>query len=251
MAQYQITVNFQSPLDFEKKAFGPCRRTTVEWSHLKQEYRARDVICVPYERLALDTRVDDEIAGICSTKKFSRGRLTIDNSNHPRQRCVVVVLESPHFHEYRQDDRHTLTPVAPLNNPTSRGKFEGQIRRIIAKVISGAKGTVDVVLCNPVPLQASLAHMMETEYQESVQGLVRNFVWSALFHDQYDVDFCSRLDSYGPRAVINACTSSPKKKVQGVLNEWVKGLKPGAVRLWDCSAHPSVWDGSTSVTQIK
>jgi hypothetical protein len=199
---------------------------------------------------ALDKHVKDEIAGWWQGGRFHAARTLIDEKTCPAPGCIVIVLESPHFYEYRSTPDGECEPLAPLNKPESRTRFNGHIERLVSKIRANSRSQTDIVLCNPVPLQASLAHLMKAEVQESVQGLVRNCVWVALYQDGYELDFLNRLEFYEPQAVINACTYYPKKKVGTTLAEWASGSGSKKVTLWNCNDHPSVWEGSTKITRV-
>lgn len=250
MTTYHIDFKFESPLERQQWVSLPFKRNTLQWSNIEGAYRNGNSITIPQTRFSLDKQVKDEIAGWWQGGSFHAARTLIAEKTCPSPGCIVVVLESPHFHEYGFASNGEWKPLAPLNKPGSRTRFDEHIGRLVSKIRPNTRPRADIVLCNPVPLQASLAHLMKAEVQESVQGLVRNCVWVALYQGEYELDFLNRLECYEPQAVINACTSYPKKKVGMTLAEWTSGSGSKKVALWNCTEHPSVWNSSTDISRV-
>jgi hypothetical protein len=246
---YRICLEFESPLNQQWVSPESLNKTTAQWSRIEKLYRRGNSIYIPRTLFALDKRVKDEIAGSWQDGSFRPARALIEEKTRPAAGCIVVVMESPHFYEYRLASDMTLEPLAPLNKPESRDKFDEHIKRLVPEILTNSQSRTHIVLCNPVPLQTSLAHLMKAEFQESVQGLVRNCVWVALYQDEYEYDFLNRLEFYEPQAVINACTSNLKGKVGKTLAAWASLPSSKEVALWTCNKHPSVWNGSTKITR--
>ena len=136
-------------------------------------------------------------------------------------RTVLLLLESPHIHEYGCDtESGSMCPIAPAQGATGR-----QIEQHLADVLSsgnlsrelcdGAK----VIVANPVPYQASLGSIVEVpnvsaHRRQEIKGRLRDAVWEALWNiEAVRRDFADRLRRYAPEVVINACTRTVGKHV--------------------------------------
>jgi hypothetical protein len=147
VATYGIYFKFESPLDRQwvSQTF---EKTTLQWSNIKAPYRRGNLITIPRSMFALDKHVKDEIAGWWQGGRFHAARTLIDEKTCPAPGCIVIVLESPHFYEYRSTPDGECEPLAPLNKPESRTRFNGHIERLVSKIRANSRSQTDIVLCN-------------------------------------------------------------------------------------------------------
>ncbi|MGN1225115.1 MAG: hypothetical protein ACI4TG_08455 [Ruminococcus sp.] len=151
---------------------------------------------------------------------------------------IALILESPHKDEYDTN----YIPIRPANGKTGYNIQE----KIVSKFINAFnKKELDsdynyaVYLINPVQYQASCYHelmSMGIKYDKKI----KDKVFRKLFNHLKD-DFVSRLTSYHPDYVINACTGSKEK---GSLKKRIKDAIPDefmkSISYCDLH-HPSDW----------
>jgi hypothetical protein len=120
---------------------------------------------------------------------------------------IVFILESPHFNEYRLSGNNAMPkPIAPAQNDTGK-KIDALISRS-----PNFFAQHPLLLCNPVPWQASLAHFHSYKLHSGDGRAIRNNVWKAIWKFSQDDthpiqdNFLQRMDSYHPAVIINACT---------------------------------------------
>lgn len=198
----------------------------------KRCYLATDPIQIPADQFIWRNRIPDEIVLVFQGTKFVPVRRRYAGRT-PRPGCWVVVLESPHRDEYSA----TFSPLGPLQNRESRKRFYRHIRSL-CREIGGLTTGVEIVLCNPVPYQASLARMMNDD--AGMQSAVRNAVWRGLFRQGFKQELESRLHAYQPGVVINACTFDLRKEVGTALKQYLRQATR-KFRLFTCNRHPCIW----------
>lgn len=153
---------------------------------------------------------------------------------------IAVILESPHESEY---DPVSYAPLAPLNNLDSRCKFLRRIGDILNRIaelgVTIPQG--DVVLCNPVPYQASLARLYRVRRPYPLEQITQE-VWRNIYSiHAVRTDFRVRLAChYRPALIINACTSRLQNRVHSTLKALVSGgyLNADLARAF----HPAAWN---------
>ena len=157
---------------------------------------------------------------------------------------IVLLLESPHEHEYEYIDGGFARRKKP-----ACGKTGGQIDKCLGTVllhIQVETGLVNsgchVVISNPIQFQTSL-HAIHGQEGGNWTTL-RDNVWRALWdEDERDNHitqcFQRRLGRYHPKVIINACTSALKPRVTECVQEWNNERNP-AVPLYKIH-HPSSW----------
>jgi hypothetical protein len=164
---------------------------------------------------------------------------------------IVLILESPHKDEYKKED-NKLIPIAPAqanqkNKDTGyaietffTSKILSQIEDIVIKNDSR------VIITNPIQYQASLHNILgSVTIERKLRGCLRDSVWKSLWSvKKIRLDFFSRLTSYQPYLIINACTGGTSDRdsdgLNGLISQflienkfWEKSYKTG---------HPSsVW----------
>ncbi|WP_147448961.1 hypothetical protein [Corallococcus terminator] len=179
-----------------------------------------------------------------------------------RNGAIVVLLESPHAHEYSEQ----FEPIGPLKNPTSEARLLCFLHRLLSDAESpDDEEERDVVLCNPIQWQTSIFRLLPPCKQVGLQDAIRNTVWKALWtyknqHGQFvfQREFIDRLTRYGPCLILNACTggtskNGPKKLVQELLTATFRRhplprifrRQPLPLRM--VSAHPSAWNSNTKI----
>ena len=145
----------------------------------------------------------------------------------PGTNGIVLLLESPHKHEYC---RGINDPIAPARGPTGDNicTYLGEVLEQIEQQQVLECGD-DVTISNPIQFQTSLS----TIHGRSLSGKgsspwkrLRNAVWTTLWEENYiKQDFLLRLCHYNPKIIINACTSffisihspSPREKVTDLI----------------------------------
>ena len=146
---------------------------------------------------------------------------------------IVVVLESPHRHEYA--DRDLARPIAPACGVTGL-KLQDILLDMLIDNDARIRENARVIISNPVPFQTSLDSLYHrTMVTKSAREKVRDEVWAALWSfDPIRRNFLDRISRYAPYLVINACTAMCRRNVSQALAE----LDRHDVRLYE-SDHPS------------
>ena len=155
---------------------------------------------------------------------------------------LVVILESPHKDEYRNNCIDS--PIAPAQNNRNNRRIIGTgigIQEHLLDVIglcpnlrcklSGRE--TRVILCNPIQFQTSLVAVICSPKWETI----RNKVWRTLWDmPRIKDEFRVRLASYSPNYIINACTSSLQQHISSSLGHdcFSNATKHEAY-------HPSYW----------
>ncbi|RYD85558.1 MAG: hypothetical protein EOP84_02120 [Verrucomicrobiaceae bacterium] len=200
--------------------------TAPAWNYVQP--RRRRVKVFGAEHFGFDKRIEDMTVG-----RFHPGQLELEGcTQQPPQsvNTVVVVLESPHKEEYARRE--------PLVR--SRDRLMRNVALLCGFYLSQE---ADVILCNPIQWQASLANYYEFIGKEEPQDLlktVRRNVWEHLWehceNNRYPArdDFMGRVRSYHPRLVINACTAELRHHIKNQL------CQLGMVPVVD-AVHPSCW----------
>ena len=165
---------------------------------------------------------------------------------------LVLILESPHKDEYRDDciDR----PITPAQNNEAQNNsmiigtgigIENHLLDVInlcPNLLCNLRiGGTRVILCNPIQFQASLvAVICSSDWRK-----IRNAVWRSLWDMQEIQDnFEERLISYNPSYIINACTSQFQKKISDFLKQrFANNMKYETY-------HPSYWRTGQKLTHI-
>ncbi|WP_426730754.1 hypothetical protein [Myxococcus faecalis] len=135
-------------------------------------------------------------------------------SEQPRTPVLLLLLESPHVHEYRWV-AGKLRPVAPAQG-TSPGDAGGAILRYLPLVVGKLKlpaGSYRVVIANPVQYQCSLGHWYGKLYPP-----IRDHVWEQIWSLEFiQREFAERLATCQPAAVLNCCTDALKDGVSELV----------------------------------
>ena len=158
---------------------------------------------------------------------------------------LVLILESPHKDEYR--DNCIDIPIAPAQNNIAPNN-----NRIIGTGIGIANHLLDiislcpslycnlsvgetrVILCNPIQFQTSLVAVIDVPNRKGVRDAVWKEFWNM---QEIKNNFEDRLESYEPNYIINACTSRLQNKISEFLlqcNRFPDSMKYETY-------HPSVW----------
>lgn len=136
---------------------------------------------------------------------------------------VVLLLESPHMHEYSA----LFEPIEPAQGITGYN-----ISTFIKEVINNAVADNNLnqlqkkfrlVISNPIQYQTSLYHVHKQPLRKGQDGSgarLRDKIWKAIFNiSEYKEDFFNRLISYNPSLIINACSSKLKSEITRFLDE--------------------------------
>lgn len=189
-------------------------------------------IVVPPDQLLWDKRVLDEVAYVWKGNILVPVGTTVE-VRLPKPGCLVVSLESPHRCEYSLD----FEPEGPLRDEGSRHNFIIFLPDLIRKIKGIAEDT-EIVLCNPVPYQASLARLMDEA--SGIHETTRNVMWRGLFRGGFREDFLARLELYRPSVVLQACTYGLKNECLKAIKELHQRQGVNAFRLYS-TQHPCWW----------
>lgn len=214
---------------------------SAEWDEISVSWSATHSGRLPEYQFAEDQVMQDQVRAHIRGP-WSSGVYPITWKEEPPsgEVGIAVILESPHEREY---DPVSRAPLAPLNNVDSRCKFLRRIGEILDHVAADGVAIPegDVVLCNPVPYQASLARLY-SEPQPYPLDQVTKGVWRSIYRiHAVRADFRARLAiCYRPALVINACTSRVQDRVHATLKALVSRgyLSAKLVRVF----HPAKWD---------
>lgn len=185
-------------------------------------------------------------------------------------KTIVVVLESPHKDEYENSATPSGVgqPIAPAQGETGTRIWDlfDRVLRSCPTLCGQLEEHTRVVISNPVPFQTSLVSVISippsgcdrrsNARRKREEKKLRDAVWGALWeYRAIQDDFQTRLESYCPDFIINACTHDvgcylrrcvtnsrcKKHKIRTFLN-----------RHFDVSSryevdHPSAWNGDTQL----
>ena len=152
-----------------------------------------------------------------------------------REECdlptIVLLLESPHRDEYRNN-----RPCAPAMGATGRN-LDSHLCSVLSCIRHSIRnGSSRIILSNPVQFQTSL-HMILHEMNREVRDAVWNALWC---HPYIRSRFESRMRAYNPYIIINACTGG--RKPEGLRRKVSDFLQQAQIcgRIYKGS-HPSGW----------
>jgi len=116
----------------------------------------------------------------------------IDPSNGP---WIAIVLESPHIHEYKilEDE-----PIGPAQNKTGRMlKNKLPSKLALTESLDANIMSYNVLIMNSIQFQTSLGY--DTK-------IFRDRIWLDVWLNGGRDSFLTRLSTYNPCIIINACT---------------------------------------------
>ena len=159
---------------------------------------------------------------------------------------LVVVVESPHKDEYRNENLSCPIAAAQGNTIRSTGygiehHLSGIVNRI-ACYIPNMENEYRVIIVNPIPWQASLSSLHEQSPRRSPWKNLRDAVWKALWNiDIVRGYFLTRLNDYNPSIVVNACTGGKGRYgLNAIMDQAICSVVPDA-NLRPRTPHPSLW----------
>jgi hypothetical protein len=213
------------------------------------EYADEYKLTLPHTHFAYKAKVDDVICG-----QWNNGNPKWENTpQFPRSGSIIVILESPHKHEYDYTDE--MKPRRPLMNPSSQTRFQNQFERLISSIQDGPDLHHDpqIVLCNPIQFQTSLHHLYQPNDQGKTDNLrkaIRNATWRGLWGCKKDgrfpfqEDLINRLAKREPCIIINACT-------QVLQDELTHLLVTLPYPVFEATNHPAYWNSATRIYRVK
>ncbi len=175
----------------------------------------------------------------CISRRQNGIQLDYHEDTSPKTNChtnIVLLLESPHKDEYdyRNEGRVIATPRAP-----AMGQTGNLIREHLACVLKNIAVPGDrIIIANPIQFQASLYVIHRNKICKERRRKLTNAVWKSLWGiREIRERFLTRIDSYNPRIIINACTSA------GRLNEIVDKFLECQLPDVCCyqTSHPASW----------
>lgn len=132
---------------------------SAQWEAVRPEFRSGHTITIPPNQFHFSRAVQDELRFV-----WRDGQLFPPGGQRRiLPGAVVIILESPHQHEYTP----FYMPIAPLQKPASKTRLRNQLPRLLTEA-SIAMG--DVVLANPIQFQTSLHRLLLPAYQSGVQS---------------------------------------------------------------------------------
>lgn len=179
------------------------------------------------------------------------------DASEPRKRpSIVLIIESPHRHEYDYDEG--FKPKGPAQGPTGK-----KIHELLCEMLQRANvldlpvGDYDLLIVNPVQFQASLhrLHGKSLNGNSVVQGL-RDRSWRAIYKLERQ-NFLKRMNRYRPYAVLMACTNELQEDLRSEVVQWARSWQkfvprvPARPLLFEFSAHPQNWKrGGTTLQPV-
>ena len=151
----------------------------------------------------------------------------------------MLILESPHKHEYCYKNGNRLLPKTPAQGNT--GRHIGQyLDDVISKISPPPpNGRYQLIISNPIPYMCSLG-----VFNSALNSTTRNAVWLAIWNYRvggsliFQDEFIARCQRYKPRYIINCCTRNLKKNVRILLCNNLSTINP-TLNLYEAN-HPSV-----------
>jgi hypothetical protein len=149
---------------------------------------------------------------------------------NPSKKNIVVLLESPHKHEYSKK----FHPIGPAKGTTGDNFYNYFCSHVIPILTShgirlDGRMRYEICFSNPVPYQSSLYEITKIE---ELDKTIRNTVWRELFK-YCKAEFEKRIESYEPKIILNGCTSDLKDEVE----EAIKSVQCEKMKV----SHPSSW----------
>ena len=152
---------------------------------------------------------------------------------------IVLLLESPHKEEFDSNDR----PIAPAQGTTGTNIHEyfEHLINIDRGMLGLVKTEASLIICNPIPFQTSLHMIHKGKISRRRRRELKEYVWKALWNDRcVRDDFKKRMDAYGPRLIINACTGGTEEEgLNAIVTCYLKSSKIG--KNICRTSHPSSW----------
>lgn len=163
-------------------------------------------------------------------------------------RTIILLMESPHKDEYAQDTSTAcLQPIAPANGQAGE-RILKYGESVFEQLPLCPSRDYCLVLCNPIPFQCSLWHLVRKSEKEGLDSKIRSAVWQDIWncHDLgYPKYLLRRLVRYKPSFLINACASGLKSPIRKLLRQSCPGLA-----VWEAD-HPSVWKDNSMLTRVE
>lgn len=164
---------------------------------------------------------------------------------------IVLLLESPHVQEYFEFSGE-LVPRGPAQDKRTRKTGWG-IEHHLDEVLLNIQGALHevlesgveypLILCNPVPFQASLASLLSLT---GIKPRLRNQTWVKLFQVPAVFEsFMDRLACYHPTVILNAVTNNKEgisPTIRTIMQRCLLTERerfPDALRF--TGPHPSSW----------
>jgi hypothetical protein len=168
--------------------------------------------------------------------------------------AFVLILESPHYHEYNQNP---FEPIAPAQDTTGNN-----IQSLLPGILNKNKVKLELneseyrlIIINPIPFQTSLNYfhkqpIRKKDQKENSFELLRNNTWEILWNQNknYKKDFIENLNVINPKIILNCCTSA----LSNIISSTLLASNFNFVRYKTC--HPSYWDkinGEICIYKIK
>ncbi|MBP8232111.1 MAG: hypothetical protein KAY22_07385 [Rhizorhabdus sp.] len=202
-----------------------------QWANIHSDFRKTrsnaNFVYLPPSHFHYSKRVLDVV-------RMNGGKtVSVESMAGKLRGCVVLVVESPHKDEYSRQGSVWI-PGEPLTG--ARSKLDQYLPDAI-NCAGPSFSDKNVVLCNPVQLQASLAELMQNK-AIGLQRDIRNLVWRRLFRiPAIKCDFKDRIQSYQPSLILVGTTG----ELAGPVFTALRGI--GAM-VRQVSPHPSWWSNS-------
>lgn len=155
---------------------------------------------------------------------------------------IVIVLESPHKQEFAGSFEGFIAPALGFTGSNLQKQFPSIIKNLVC--ISKFE-TYNVIIMNAVQYQCSNGESLK-KYRDRT-----NSIWKYFWKNGCKSDFTTRIESYRPHIIINACTGKIEKRdsikylLQESINEYCSESK-----LYR-SPHPSsLWFQPKYISQI-
>ncbi len=127
---------------------------------------------------------------------------------------IVIILESPHKDEFDLN----FSPKGPAQGVTGVQlceKLEGVINKHLS-ILNLTEEEYKIAIINPVPVQTSLYHLIQSPLNKSEINNLRDTIWGILWSDEalkLKLKFINLISDPNVNTIINACTSRYRQQI--------------------------------------
>ena len=168
---------------------------------------------------------------------------TIANYNLiSEKQIILIILESPHIHEFNVPNSSVKNPVGTMMNPSTVKMFNANFEKLLKN--SSLKTFVNstdynVIIMNSVQYQCSLGNKLNTITNKEV----RDNNWINCYNSHCKADLINRISLIKPAIVINLCTKG-LKNLQLILHNDLNPYCIAKKIVYTIGSHPCTWNFS-------
>lgn len=203
---------------------------------------------VPQCRLA----TPDQLLGKICNGQFNliSPRIELDYQNNTiinyNQICdkpiILIILESPHIHEFNVPNSSVKMPVGTMKNPSTINIFNNNFINLLNnsslnKYVNSTD--YNVIIMNSVQYQCSLGNKLNSISSKKI----RDENWINCYNSHCKADLINRISLIKPKIVINACTKG-LKNLQLILHNDLNQYCIINNIVYTTASHPCTWNFS-------